>query len=87
MQNLVVLMDPPDRAWDASAKGGRMIFNRFCIDEDAGFELSGVSRLKNSSSLCFVRDTITEKKARKVKGKEYCDLILSNYFDCVRLTP
>ena len=74
MQNLVVLMDPPEKAWDASAKGGRMILNRFCIDEDAGFELSGVSRLKRSpSSIC---DIITKRQAREQKGKEYFDLIL-----------
>ena len=70
MQNLVVLMDPPDSAFDASVKGGRMILNRFCIDEDAGFELSGVSRL---SSICHISSKI---KARTEKGKEYCDLNL-----------
>ena len=46
MQNLVVLMDPPPKAWDESVKEGSMILNRFCIDEDAGFELSGISCLK-----------------------------------------
>ena len=42
MQNLVVLMEPSKDAWD-------MILNRFCIDEDAAFELSGVNYLKKSS--------------------------------------
>ena len=49
MQNLVVLMEPSEHADDASLKGGNMILNRFCIDEEAGFELSGVHYLKESS--------------------------------------
>ena len=39
-QNFVVLMEPSERAWKNSLKGGNMILNRFCIDEDAAFELS-----------------------------------------------
>ena len=42
MQNLVVLMNPSDYAEDISSKGGNMSLNRFCIDEDAAFELSEV---------------------------------------------
>jgi len=42
MQNLVVLTEPTEDAYDVSLKGGNMILNRFCIDEDAAFELSGV---------------------------------------------
>ena len=49
MQNLVVLMEPSERAGDVSLKAGNMILNRFCIDEDAAFELSGVNYLKKSS--------------------------------------
>ena len=45
-KNLILLMNPPVSAWDASVKGGKMIINRFCIDENAGFELSGVTCLK-----------------------------------------
>ena len=70
MQNLVVLMEPSEYAYNTSVKGGNMILNRFCIDEDAGFELSGVSRL---SSICHISSKI---KARTEKGKEYCDLNL-----------
>ena len=58
MQNLVVLMEPSEDAWDTSLKAGNMILNRFCIDEDAAFELSGVNYLKRA-------DTSREK------GKEY----------------
>ena len=46
MQNLVVLMEPSERAAETPLKAGKMVLNRFCIDEDAAFELSGVNYLK-----------------------------------------
>ena len=46
MQNLVVLLEPSEDAYFTSLKTGNMILNRFCIDEDAAFELSGVNYLK-----------------------------------------
>ena len=49
MQNLVVLMDPPAREHDISSKAGNMYLNRFCIDEDAAFELSVVHSAKKLS--------------------------------------
>ena len=49
-QNLVVFMEPSADGFDISLKGGNMILNRFCIDEDAAFELSGVNYLKKSSA-------------------------------------
>ena len=48
-QNLFVFMEPSEYAWRTPLKGGNMILNRFCIDEDAAFELSGVSSLEKSS--------------------------------------
>ena len=62
MQNMFVLMNPHDSAWDVSVKGGNMILNRFCIDEDAGFELSGISCLKS---------TFVTREKLEEKGKEY----------------
>ena len=50
MQNLVVLMDPSKFAHNISLKGGNMYLNRFCIDEDAAFELSGVLDLVASTN-------------------------------------
>ena len=58
MQNFIVFIDEetktrnenPDRLealYDISLKGGKMCLNRFCIDEDAAFELSGVHYLKS----------------------------------------
>ena len=58
MQNLVLLMEPSGDASDISLKAGNMILNRFCIDEDAAFELSGVNYHKKDSPPL-------------VKGKEY----------------
>ena len=53
-QNLVVLIDPSKNAYNISSKGANMYLNRFCIDEDAGFECSGVLYLKKSSFIVIV---------------------------------
>ena len=53
MQNLIVLMEStdndlwpdPDDPLHMCLKGGNMCLNRFCIDEDASFELYGVRYL------------------------------------------
>ena len=50
MQNLVVLMDPSERAAEIPLKVGKMVLNRFCIDEGAAFELSGVNYLGKENS-------------------------------------
>ena len=42
MQNLVVLIETSYSPWDISWKAGNTCLNRFCIDEDAAFELSGI---------------------------------------------
>ena len=47
MQNLVFFMESSENAHRTPMKAGNMILNRFCIDEDAAFELSGVYDLKN----------------------------------------
>ena len=67
MQNLVVLMEPSKDAWKTSLKGGNMILNRFCIDEDAGFELSGVSYLEKTSVKMYRSVSVVE---RREQGKE-----------------
>ena len=48
MQNLVVVMVPSGPTYDISFKAVNMCMNRFCINEDAGFELSGVHYLDQS---------------------------------------
>ena len=72
MQNLVVFMEPSENAPIVSMKGGNMIFNRFCIDEDAAFELSGIYYLKTP------RKNILKKN--KEKGKELSFLLYFNRF-------
>ena len=71
MHNLVVLMEPSEDADDVSLKTGNMISNRFCIDEDAAFELSGVNYLKKSSLEMKMNDDPEYKAERKEKGKDY----------------
>ena len=41
-QNLVILMEPSQNAYDIDLKVGNMCLNQFCIDEDNAFELFGV---------------------------------------------
>ena len=77
MQNLVVLMESSEDAWNASMKTGFMILNRFCIDEDAAFELSGVSHLKESSRDIEGGFGLEIDEKRNVKGNEY--LFSSSY--------
>ena len=72
MQNLVLLMEPSEDAYEISLKGGNMCMNRFCIDEDATFELSGVHYLKKSSDEIFYEKEFDLE--RKSKGKGYLSL-------------
>ena len=53
MQNLVVLMDTFKYTRDTSCNAGNMIFNRFCIDEDAAFELSVVNYFEKGKDYSF----------------------------------
>ena len=73
MQNVVLLMEPSDFAWDISLKAGNMYLNRFCIDEDAAFESTGVYYLKKRAffemrrdyiSTCYITESELERKAK-----------------------
>ena len=73
-QNLVVLMEPSEDAWRIHLKVGNMIFNRFCIDEDAAFELSGVYYLKShnwnnfdANTTCSALRKISETEAKELQ--------------------
>ena len=68
MQNLVFLIEPPTDDFDKSSKMGNMFLNRFCIDEDAPFELFGVHELKKKSKR-FGEDTMTEKISKIILGR------------------
>ena len=69
MQNLVLLigpelLGPESRKCETSLKTGNMCINRFCIDEDAAFELSGVYDIQSSSN------RITDKIRRAILGEK-----------------
>ena len=66
-------MEPSEDSWDVSLKSGNMCLNRFCIVEDAAFELSGVHYLKEASYNILFDDEL--KVERKSKGKGYLIII------------
>ena len=63
-QNLVVFIQPPTSTCEIGRKGSNMLLNRFCIEEDAAFELSGVHHMDKS---------FTDMKwhIMPIKGKEF----------------
>ena len=63
MKRIIILKEPAITEYDISLKAGKRLMNRFCIDEDAEFELSGVY----SSYLSPL--SITSKIGSKTKGK------------------
>ena len=73
MQNVVVFMEPSHHAHETPLKAGIMILNRFSIDEDAAFELSGVNSLnKAPKDMGYPQNKTREGKLKiKEKGKEY----------------
>ena len=68
MQNLVFLMESSENAEVVSLKFGDMCLNRFCIDEDAAFELSCVHYLKTTSFAITFGKTTDMKSKRESKG-------------------
>ena len=71
MQNLVILMEPSEgRKYDHHMKAGNMISNRFCIDEDAAFEFSGVNYLKKTT-VKMMLESHEFRDERKVKGMDF----------------
>ena len=71
-QNLVVFMEPSEYKYHIDLKCGNMILNRFCIDEDAAFELSGVNFFKRRENKFFPYSIPRDiELKRKEKGTEY----------------
>ena len=63
MKRIIILKEPAIPEYDISSKAGNRLMNRFFIDEDAEFELSGVySSYKSPRSITF-------KMGNKTKGK------------------
>ena len=75
MQNLVVFMEPSEDSSNVSLKAGNLYLNRFCIDEAAAFELSGVHYLQKSSDFNSWDEREIESKSKE-KGKEFYTLIV-----------
>ena len=72
-QNLVVFMEQHTNTSETSVKAGNMCLNRFCIDEDAAFELSEINYLNKSDILRRNFSSRTRKyleKQAQVKGKK-----------------
>ena len=82
IQNLVVLMEQTEKAYDISQQAGNMCLNKFCIDEDAAFELSGVHDLQNPLSY-ETNDTkiLTVEGTAKGKGCLSVNKTVSVFFD------
>ena len=77
LQNLVVLMEPSEDADRVPLKAGNMMLNRFCIDEDAAFELSGV----NYGSRAFSDERVTPPYLAPKSIKESSAVIKHGRFD------
>ena len=65
-------MEPSENTDVITMKAGNMILNRFCIDEDAAFELSGVMDLEKSSwemrqCINTALQKISENEAKELK--------------------
>ena len=42
---LSIFLEKPEHYYNVSIKAAIMLMNRFCVDEEAGFELSGIYRI------------------------------------------
>ena len=63
MKRIIILKESAKTEYDISLKAGKRLMNRFCIDVDADFELSGVySSYKSPRAITF-------KIGSKAKGK------------------
>ena len=63
MQNLVVFNEPSKDASNISFKAANLYLNKFCIDEEAACELSGVYYLETEEPLNFTLKQKAEGKA------------------------
>ena len=78
MQNLIFLMEPSE-AWRTSMKAGNMCLNRFCIDESAAFELSGVNYLGKFKWDEPYKHHLRLEQEREIKGKEFSKFALYHH--------
>ena len=62
-QNVVLFMEPSRDLSETTLKCGNMYLNRFSIDEDAAFEISGVYYFKEKRD--FTLRKLTEKEKER----------------------
>ena len=75
MRNLIFFMEPSEDLENISLKAGMLYLNRFCIDEDAAYEISGVYDLKKTSKK--LRDYM--KSRRIFETSEYKANYIAEY--------
>ena len=51
MQNIVIIVRESNFAYENPLKIGKLYMNRFVIDEDSNFEVSGFYHIKQSENL------------------------------------
>ena len=56
------LLEPSQNAYDISVKMGKLILDRFGIDENASFDVSGVHYLSESSTEIIQKKILQEEK-------------------------
>ena len=77
-QNLVMMIQKPTTAYDLSSDVGNMCINRLCIDEDAGFELSGVHYQEEIDTQRISDDTVVTT----VQARVFLEKIFSITIPC-----
>ena len=58
IQDVVLLMIPTERPSKISWRGGNMVLNRFCIDEEMANESSGVFYPKKGKESNFIQHSL-----------------------------
>ena len=69
--NIVVLMEPPETHSNISENAGNMYLNRFCIDEDSAFELSGIHYLYESRNVSGLKRRNAASRRILLNYEEY----------------
>ena len=72
-QNLTVIINTREEPSDISDAAANMILNRFCIDENAAFELTGVYHADNLPSEITSQTWMQKKmfKGKLIQNKNY----------------
>ena len=73
-QNIIILQEESEKPYDISLHAGNMYLNRLCIDENAGFELSGVYRLKKAYKESEFKKTRREKTSTRIAPTGYINI-------------